>query len=518
MNRFSFWLALLPTCAIFILNCRGFDIAKHHNYEELQEEMRLVSEDENCKDITRLYDLKEGKLTTLPDGRKGFHETDPPGLTVQGRKLTVIEFSKYPGKHTPGIPEFKYIGNMHGNEVDGRELLLRLMWYLCDGYKSGNKTIMWLLENTRIHLMPSMNPDGWEEANKGPRNEKGEKDWLNGRANANGVDLNRNFPNLNKIMYGYEMEKYGRNNHLEKLSQAFSTSDLQPETKMVMRWLFEVPFVLSANMHNGALVANYPYDATRSGKQQEYAKSPDDELFQYLARCYSIPHGEMAKNHTPCDKNEDFSKHDGITNGGDWYSVPGGMQDYNYLETNCFEITLELGCDKFPPATELPEIWDENKNSLIFFMMQTHIGVKGTVQLSDGIPVPNAEIMLYNLADIDNNCQETYINHDVISNKDGDYYRLLKDGIYRIGVEIYDRENNIIQISKCVVVKNKPLHEAQVVDFDLSIFYQEKAKTENDCALLNQQAQQTCLKNLDQIQLKRLFEEFYEDLQEERVL
>lgn len=46
----------------------------------------------------------------------------------------------------------------------------------------------------------------------------------------------------------------------------------------------------------------------------------------------------------------------------------GGMQDYNYVWANCFEITLELSCCKYPPTSELPKEWENNRESLLAFI------------------------------------------------------------------------------------------------------------------------------------------------------
>ena len=81
---------------------------------------------------------------------------------------------------------------------------------------------------------------------------------LRGRENANRVDLNRNFPD----------------------QFAKPTDPLQPETKAVMAWLKQIPFVLSANLHGGSLVANYPYDNHAGGNNARYSECPDDDVFR----------------------------------------------------------------------------------------------------------------------------------------------------------------------------------------------------------------------------------------------
>ncbi|NXU46882.1 CPXM1 carboxypeptidase, partial [Drymodes brunneopygia] len=98
-------------------------------------------------------------------------------------------------------PEFRYVAGMHGNEVLGRELLLNLMEFLCREFRLGNPRVVQLVTDTRIHLLPSMNPDGYETAYKLGSELAG---WAMGRWTYEGIDLNHNFADLNTALWDAE--------------------------------------------------------------------------------------------------------------------------------------------------------------------------------------------------------------------------------------------------------------------------------------------------------------------------
>jgi len=429
---------------------------KHHNYEESYKILREVNR--RCPKVTQLYNL-----------------TGPPDQTTEGKKLSVIVFSDNPNVHETGEPEFKYIANMHGNEVVGKELLLKLADYLCDEYLKGNLPVTRLIENTRIHLLPSMNPDGWQAGYQEFVKNDGKADWMIGRANAQGIDLNRNFPDLDRIAYSHE-KTHEQNHHL-LVNKVMQNSSLAPETKMIIKWIMEVPFVLSANLHGGDLVANYPYDESRSGASQEYSASPDDKTFRYLSESYAENHASMADpNRVPCEMTGDdsFGKQGGITNGARWYSVQNGMQDFNYLSTNCFEITLELGCVKWPLADQLESMWADNKEALMVYMWHSHAGVKGQVTNEKGASIANALIVVRDV-----NLGKT-INHDVTSAHDGDYWRLLAPGEYEIKAcapPTYGCQSHIVEVTNENVEQLEPANE---VDFVLPMAGDENGDSQSD--------------------------------------
>ena len=87
------------------------------------------------------------------------------GKSTQGRDLWAMELSQSVarGQRDLLMPMMKLVGNIHGNEVVGRHILLRMIAYLVANEKSDER-IAQLLNTTDIFIMPSMNPDGFSKA------------------------------------------------------------------------------------------------------------------------------------------------------------------------------------------------------------------------------------------------------------------------------------------------------------------------------------------------------------------
>ncbi|KAE8300978.1 Carboxypeptidase Z [Larimichthys crocea] len=291
------------------------------------------------------------------------------GRSTEGRDLLAIEFTDNPGQHEVLEPEIKLVGNMHGNEVLGRQLLIYLVQYLCSEYILGNQRIQALINTTRIHILASMNPDGYELA-------------------ASEVE-DRNDPELSNQEGHLLNGRHYRIDHIP-IPDAYWFGKVAPETYAVMKWIRSLPFVQSASLHGGELVISYPFDYSRDVHEERmFSPTPDEQAFKQLARTYADAHETMSNNDTDrCGAS--FYRTRGIINGAMWYSFAGGMSDFNYLHTN----------------------------SLLSFMESVHRGIKGVVKDTDGNGIKGASVSVRG------------IRKDITTAEDGDYWRLLNPGTH----------------------------------------------------------------------------------------
>jgi len=306
-------------------------------------------------------------------------ETDHPtiasdlvyGYSVQGRELWGVVISDNVATEE-AEPEVRLSSTMHGDEPPGTELLLYLVDYLTDNYGlPGYEDVTYLVDNYEIHILPMHNPDGYVAGT---------------RRNANNVDLNRNFP----VPDGTIGDD--------------GTWTEEIEVVVFKNYGFSHHFVISANGHTGALVVNYPWDYT-------YTLAPDNDAIIQMSLEYSTYNLPMYNGSFP----------QGITNGAQWYVVHGSLQDWSYHETGCIDVTLELNNVKWPPASQLPGLWDDNRESFMHWIKSARFGVNGIVTGSDtGLPLDATITVVGN-------------DEPVATDPDlGDYYKLLDTGTFDI--------------------------------------------------------------------------------------
>ncbi|MCK5883493.1 MAG: hypothetical protein KAG61_07375 [Bacteriovoracaceae bacterium] len=247
------------------------------------------------------------------------------GKSGSGEDLWVIKISDN-AQVDEKEPEFAYVANMHGNEVVGRRLLVRLLSEMVVKYTAGDPEMIRLIDNNEIFFMPSLNPDGHAKRRRG---------------NAKWLDLNRDFPDF--------------------ASNANSTNSVQGraiETIAMMNFHARRHIALSGSFHDGAVVVNYPWDTTK-------VRPPLHQMIRDISLEYAGLNSNMR---------DSYNWKNGVTNGYDWYELNGGMQDWAYYYHGDLMITLELSNNKWPHFREIDHQYDLNRDSMMAFMKRIDQG------------------------------------------------------------------------------------------------------------------------------------------------
>ncbi|MBR5378108.1 MAG: carboxypeptidase regulatory-like domain-containing protein [Bacteroidales bacterium] len=316
-----------------------------------------------------------------------------PNKAIEGRECTLFSLGtlstsnhrqllgvRINNGNPEGKPKFLYTSTMHGDEITGMILMLRLIDELCT---STDSRIVNLVNDLDIYIMPLTNPDG---TYKGGNNTVNSAQRYNGHS----IDLNRNY------------KDYYQGAHPDGNSY-------EDETVWTMAFGDSLLFTMSANYHGGAEVMNYPWDAV-------YDDHADKDWYEYVCAEYV----RIARQVYSSYMSDTYS--DGVTSGAAWYVITGSRQDYMNAYGQCREVTVECSSTKTPAASQLPNFWNYNHNSMLAFMEQCRNGVHGVVRDADtGLPIEGVKV--------------TVLNHDsetsfVTTHSVGDFHRPIKGGSY----------------------------------------------------------------------------------------
>ncbi len=324
------------------------------------------------------------------------------GQTVMGRDLLFAKISPQVEMQKPR-PQFMYTSTIHGDETAGFVLSLRLIHHLVTGYDK-DEDITQLMNSVDIWICPNENPDGtYTDDNSTVLGAT--------RYNANNVDLNRNYPNPVKN----------------------PDDPMQPETISMTGFTDTINFIMSANMHGGIELVNFPFDSWYSWENPH----ADHDWWEFVMYEYV----DTAQYYSPPGYMTGLG--DGVTHGGDWYRIWGSRQDYFNYYRSCREFTLELSNQKLLDPLLLPAYWDYNHRSMINYIWQATYGVHGIVHDSETGDPLQAKISIPG--------HESNNSEVMTSMPYGNYNRPLLQGSYDISFSAHGYETKTV---KEVIVTN----------------------------------------------------------------
>jgi len=418
-------------------------------------------------DIYPSYSQYDSIMQSFPVLYPDLCNLDTIGTSVYGKLVLVLKISDNAGIDEDE-PEAFFSSTMHGDETGGFILMLRLTDYLLKNYSSDSR-VRNLLDNLEIWINPLANPDGTYRT--------GNTISSPTRFNANGYDLNRNFPDPET-----------------------PNTIKQKETLDMIKFMREHRFVLSANFHSGSEVVNYPWDS----RSRLHA---DDDWFYSISRkyadtvhFYSVP-GYMT------------DLINGVTNGYAWYSINGGRQDFITYELQGREVTVELDDEYITPTSQLNSLWQYNWRSLLGYIENALYGIHGFVcEVKTGKPVP-ARIFIS-----DHDKDSSHVYSDTLT---GRFTRLLVPGTWNLTITAKGYVER--QINDVDVIENEAtelnielvpfINPIDTVDTQVPVLYPNPAKDYLNIVLPERQIGTVNIRiyNTQGIKLRDYIEETLED-------
>lgn len=289
-------------------------------------------------------------------------------------------------------PQFLYSSTIHGNETGGFILMLRLIDHLLKNY-SKDQLIRELVDEVEIWICPLANPDGtyFKSVPAGSTiiNAK--------RSNLLNVNLNRNYPDPNTGPHP-------------------DGNIYQAETLAFMTFADRHHFNMGANFHSGAELLNYPWDAWVSDDNP----NADADWWEKVCTDYV----DTARIVNKTYMTSDFA--DGVSEGGDWYVINGGRQDYMNFFKKCREVTIEIDNESITQTQNLNEKWNENYRSMLNFIRESTFGLRGII--TDSVTGQPMKAMVWvNGYDQENDSSQVYSALPV-----GNYHKYMIEGNYNI--------------------------------------------------------------------------------------
>ncbi|MGM9877929.1 MAG: M14 family metallopeptidase [Bacilli bacterium] len=310
----------------------------------INQPVNYVIETTNYKKIEYDFDNKL-HYSELEDMLLNLNNSDIVKLEIIGKS---VDNRNIYGIEVGNGDKIIYIdANVHAAEIANTLILMKYIIDIVNSYESNDLSIIEALNTYKIVAIPTMNPDGYEVYNFGVESLNNKNLWWyqnrdiynfeNMKSNANGVDLNRNFPTQNAGLY-YNGKSLINSVSLDKTTKSttyFGGYSLgsEPETKAAMYFMLKhyKNTNIYINMHSQGRVI-YAGKPNLSNEFNENTKSFANiisKLNGYIV--YGLNSEEVGEGND--GSVTDFMAE--LANGFKFSSVTGRLTTNSYIDNSC---------------------------------------------------------------------------------------------------------------------------------------------------------------------------------------